>query len=501
MTLLESPTTPAAPAEPRDAAGGKGMPRGHLVAWPFAMGLFSLFALGLFGQRLAAPDSYLDLYAGRYIAAHGIPHTEAITTAASGHAWVDQQWLAQILYYLTWRVGGYPAFILLSELLIAGAFALQMRTLLHRQVPARRALGWTTVALLACMTNTVPRAQSFAFPLFVGVLGALVIDAQAPRWNRRLLLIVPALALWANLHGSVLLGAGMVVLYGGVRAIIASRGRDRDSALGYGGLAALASLSPLATPYGWSMVGYYRSVLTNSTLTRTVSEWKPPAWSDHVSYGYFVVLALVTLTVLVTAVGRRRLPPLLPALVTVATLAMSLRAVRNDIWFLLAGTTLAAMMWHRTGPRRRSRLLVPFGVFSIILASFSVFVTATTSHVDSGVSKPVLAATDRALAEHPGAAVIGDEEPTSLLLWLHPDTAGRVAFDIRFEQYSPHQLSQFVGFVTGQPGSARFAARYGIALLSVKDRPAAVKMLRKDPQWVVLEEDSRTVAFRLRSAT
>src|ERR1700722_10653094 len=41
-------------------------------------------------------DGYMTLYAGRWIASHGIPHQEVFTTAAQGRPWIDQQWLAEL---------------------------------------------------------------------------------------------------------------------------------------------------------------------------------------------------------------------------------------------------------------------------------------------------------------------------------------------------------------------------------------------------------------------
>jgi hypothetical protein len=56
------------------------------------------------------------------------------------------------------------------------------------------------------------RTQSFAYPLFAAFLLLLLDDARAP--GRRVLLALPLLVLWANIHGSVVLGAALTALYG-----------------------------------------------------------------------------------------------------------------------------------------------------------------------------------------------------------------------------------------------------------------------------------------------
>src|SRR5207302_897930 len=73
-----------------------------------------VFALTALSSRYLFPDTYMNLASGRYIAQHGIPHREIWTVAGQGREWVDQQWLAHLVYYGAWRVGGFPLLALLS---------------------------------------------------------------------------------------------------------------------------------------------------------------------------------------------------------------------------------------------------------------------------------------------------------------------------------------------------------------------------------------------------
>ena len=56
------------------------------------------------------------------------------------------------------------------------------------------------------------RAQTLAFLLFALLLLLLLEDDVRP--SRRVYLTLPLLVLWANVHGSVLLGAALVTLRG-----------------------------------------------------------------------------------------------------------------------------------------------------------------------------------------------------------------------------------------------------------------------------------------------
>ena len=67
------------------------------------------------------------------------------------------------------------------------------------------------------------RAQMLALPLYTGLLWLLATEARRP--TRRVWLAFALLVVWANVHGSVALGALLVMLLG-VYELVRSRGRS-----------------------------------------------------------------------------------------------------------------------------------------------------------------------------------------------------------------------------------------------------------------------------------
>src|SRR5262245_4064153 len=47
---------------------------------------------------LLGPDGWLTLLGGRIVAS-GLPHHDALTAWSQGAEWVDQQWLAQLVFH------------------------------------------------------------------------------------------------------------------------------------------------------------------------------------------------------------------------------------------------------------------------------------------------------------------------------------------------------------------------------------------------------------------
>ena len=88
------------------------------------------------------------------------------------------------------------------------------------------------------------RAQTLALPLAVAVLWLLAEDTRIP--PRRVLFVLPLLVCGRSLHGSVLLGAGLVAAAGVLAAV---RRRPLAAVLLLGPLTALASPYGLGAPW------------------------------------------------------------------------------------------------------------------------------------------------------------------------------------------------------------------------------------------------------------
>ena len=120
--------------------------------------------------------------------------------------------LPSLALYAVTVLGELKLVLYLHVTLLMTAFVLAL-------VAARRlgasslSVFWPAAALIVLSQWSFQlRAQSFAFVLFVVLLWLLSAESRAP--SKRVWLFVPILILWANLHGSVVLAAGLVVLAG-----------------------------------------------------------------------------------------------------------------------------------------------------------------------------------------------------------------------------------------------------------------------------------------------
>ncbi|MEL7209329.1 MAG: hypothetical protein AAGK32_14020, partial [Actinomycetota bacterium] len=171
-----------------------------------AVGLI-LAALGfVIGARVVADNSFLThLATGRLmLEGRSVPTVDPYSWVAAGEAWTVQSWLASLIYAVLESTAGPWAIRwlngLLGTLVVAGLWWLTdtVRSLLVRT-------GLVGLVLVIGTFLWPPRPLLFALVGVVLVL--LVADGRlAPPW------LVPVFWMWANTHGSFVLGGGLLFL-------------------------------------------------------------------------------------------------------------------------------------------------------------------------------------------------------------------------------------------------------------------------------------------------
>jgi hypothetical protein len=410
-------------------------------------------------------DSWSTLVAGREIAAHGLPQHETLTVMAHGVRWVDQQWLAQLTFYELFRAGGLRLILLTHVALIASSFAVALVAARRRGGSPLAVFGVACLCFFVAPWGWQLRAQTFAPLLFVLVVALLVADGRSS--SNRVFLTLPLLALWANLHGSVVLGALLVAIYG--VSVLMQRAR-RETVKGVV-LTVLAPACVLCSPYGLSLVGYYRELLVDPPFGRIVDEWTAP--TPEARTALFYGLAFVT----VWALGRHggRLTRFEQAVLLV-TLTSAIHATRNIVWFGLAALVLLPVLFTRDGEpgQRGAHPAARVGLSAALLATLVVLLAVVATKPaswyrslwpDQRAVAAVASATDDASTQ-----VFASDRNADWLLWRLPQLRGRVAFDIRFELNTAEQIRRLQRYFdrTGTNWSS-VARGYDVVVLNRHD--------------------------------
>jgi hypothetical protein len=292
-------------------------------------------------------DFWWHMATGRIIVATGaIPIVDSFSFTQPGAPFYNQSWLAQVLIYALFQLGGAPLLVLVQALMLAAAYGLLLHLSVRQSGAMRLSAGFLLVGtLLASFDNWAVRPQSYAIPLFITYLYVLTAwrDPRGPRrpglWPP--LLLLPLLGvLWVNLHGSFVLGGALIALTfvgEGLRRWFAGQAEAVRPPLWHLiPIGVLTGLSWLINPTGWQVIGYVRDLLGSSQVTLLVTEWAPPSIreTNGAIFFLFVIAGIVILSY------ARRRPDPVDMLLAGAFLWLALGASRNNIWFVAVATPL-----------------------------------------------------------------------------------------------------------------------------------------------------------------
>ena len=429
---------------------------------------------------LFTPDSWLALVCGREIAERGLPRTDHLTLLTSGRSWVDQQWLAQLVLYLADRLGGLGAVAVLSILALAVGLAIAANTARDRGASPVMILAFTVMTIVAAPWLSQFRPQTLAFPLFALTVHLLTREPLPTRWMMASLLTI--LVLWANVHGSVLLGVAMVMAYGAHGFL---KGNRRS--LSAGVLVLLAPAALLVSPYGPKLPGYYATMTLSPPFGRLVTEWQRTTPSP--STAAFFTLAAVTLGL---AIVRRARLRFVDWMVLAVALSSALFAVRGIVWFGLAALAIAPGLASSRDASVAVRDRIAHGLAAVIVLGACAALALTVARPDEAFLTQ--GAADAAVVlRHESSStstVYADDRNADLLLWMSPALRGRVVYDVRFELLHPSEIERLADFAALHPGAAAVVADYDFV---VTDRKHALALLGTGRWHRIYEDDARII--------
>jgi hypothetical protein len=494
------PTSPERTPTPRPAPARRGRFR-RIVEEEYILLVllagFGLIFLLIFPPALIVNDSWLNLVTGREVVHHGLPRHDELTVYGIGATWTDQQWLAQVFMYAVYSLGGFALLSIATCASVVGAFSIAAAAARSLGAGARAFRVMFVPGLVAAPWGWSIRAQMLALPLYTALLWLLASETRTP--TRRVWLALPLLVVWANIHGSVALGALLVVLLG-VYELVRSRGRTWARGVG---LVVLAPLAVLVTPYGPAdTVRYYHLLLVDPPFAGRVTEWRWASPGTDTMFFY----ALAAIAIVLVWLGRRHLS-VFDILVLALTFAGGVNAIRGIVWFALACMVFLPVAIGRKleskrqgEPKRGLNIAIATGLaVALLAAAGSLFARDETWFEDYWPHETV----DAVKAElRPGDRVFAPDRFSDWMLFKIPELRGRVAYDVRFELYDRAFFDRLQNYnYEDGPDWKSFADGYRIVIVDETSKSHTKDLLEEPGARVIYRDDEITVVARARPRT
>lgn len=446
-------------------------------------------ALGLQGLRCL--DVWFHLRTGQIIWESGaIPTADTLSHTRAGAAWITHEWLFELPLWAIWRLGGDSAMVGVQAGLAGLAFAVLARVCLAAGANGASALVAASVGAIVASTRFVARPH-MASAVFTAVLLLACLRHRA-RPDRRIFLIIPLFALWANVHSGVVQGLFITALFAAEEAWQNRRLGPLAAAAALGGLASLLN------PHGWNALWYpFFLIRSNDAGLFDIVELRPPEWPSG-------ALILAGGVVLSLGIARNRLTFATAALAVVGVV-LGVTRMRGSLDLALYGAPALALACTELTTR------LPGAVATWVRSTRSApawFVVVTAGLLGTGYRPRVDVvpwAIPAGAMDFVERAALGGQMMNShlfggWLVWAHPER--KVYFDGRNEVF----ISLFEE--TRTTPVAALAARYdlGYAVLDYPtdrdvrevDIPVDLNdVLLADPRWELVYFDDVARVYAL----
>ena len=430
-------------------------------AWLVAAAAAFVASIGVIGA-----DVLWAVPLGRLVAHGSLPGSVPFAAAASS-GWHDVPAAAELVLWASYHgVGGLQGLLVAQVVCAAIGFG-GLAAGLRAESRAGGVLAVSALVLAGSLPAVVVVSISmFSLALFPLLLWLLERESRTP--GRRLWFAVPLLAVWGNLHGSVLIGWALLACY----LLLARLRREPGLALGVLG----ASTVALAlTPALWRTPLYYRGVFESAPARRGTDLWMPLGTG---ALDLLLVAVAAVLVGLALAGGRHFRLWEVVALAGLA--AATVHVWRTGVFFLFLAAYPAARGLQLRGPR--PRLL---SVAAAVLAAGALWGLVRGPR-DPG-SKGLAAAAAR--TRRPVLA-------TALLAGQVAADGGRVWIGNPIDAFRPSDQRLYLDWLAGRPAGAPAVTRARYVL--VAQGSTAARLAAHDPRLELVHSDGDAALYLVR---
>ncbi|MFH1454415.1 MAG: tetratricopeptide repeat protein [Armatimonadota bacterium] len=448
-------------------------------------------------------DIWWYLAVGKYIlSAHRILKTEIFSFSAPGYPWIDQTWLAEVIFYCVYQINGFAALNVFKILIITAVFLVLFKVCLIRKASFFPAILAVLLAVLFARGNEFFGVRSYLFTYILGALYLLFLYGYKSSKNKFWLFGASGIMLlWVNSHGGFIYG----FIFSGaflIEEFINMLKNKKSDFTVIGIFFTVNLLITLVNPWGYQVWNVLQ-LLKSGASEFTLMEWKKPQiFGDWLKY--FIYLCFVNILYLLNR-GKK----VSDFVILLALDYLFLLAIRNTPIFAMFTAPVLAVSINDLISRVKSvnldrlkRIEKPASaVIIIILIIYSFFVFR-------GMNIHYLSQ-EMELFPKDGAAFLKANEFSSNIFnpyeWggyltfnLYPQY--RVYIDGRFSCYPPEVYEDYISILRGEKNWQALLDKYNvniIMLTNLRERitPVFESNISKSIDWKKVYRDELCAIF------
>jgi len=459
-----------------------------------AQGSQGLFRDSDTGWHIRNGESVLDT--------RSVPRNDYFSFTRNGAQWFSWEWLSDALFAGAYRAAGFSGVALLTAIAIAMAIWGSARLALSMQGNLFFTAGATVLLLGTTSIHWLARSHVFSWLLALRFVAVAEYSRVGERHSSKALWLLPlASALWANMHGSFLLGPMILLVY----AI--GEWLESKSGLRFTVSSLACLLSTFVNPYGWRLHEHVFLYLQNQYLMDHISEFR--SFSFHAAGGAYVELFLLVAVIGALAMVRQR--AYAAAILTAGLLHLSLYSARHlpTAAIVILPLAIAALTQEAEGwPRLRAmldysrrisaldqRVFGTVPMMLVLIATVSGLIALSKNgHIGFSAEKFPVRAVDFLEQNGLGDRVFAKDQWGGYLIY-RLNGQGRVFIDGRSDFYGQDMLESYAQVIEIRPAWSTVLRQYDVRTVLTAPDSALTSVLESSRSWKRVYTDSVAVIF------
>ncbi|HZQ16426.1 MAG TPA: hypothetical protein VFA82_06600, partial [Gaiellaceae bacterium] len=340
------------------------------------------------------------------------------------------------------------------------------------EMPAEAGIVLVLVPIASLDAFLVVRAQVFSLALFPLLVLLLRREADLP--SLRIWALVPLIALWANLHGGVLIGLAVASCY----LVFERFRRSRWTAVAV--LIASAG-AVFATPALFATAAYYEHVFQNAFLAAHQGLWARPSARHPFDLAFFACIPVLGFM----AVKAR---PRAWEYAAGAGLALAAAgAARSEVWLVLFLAPLAVRRLRQL-PAPSPRIRPALTLVGVLIPA-AVLALTVVGHDSRGFGAGASLRREAVIAAH-GTPILADPYDSEQLAL----EGAKIVIGNPIDAFDRHDQRLYLHWLDGSETAGTELAAHSRAILVGRSDPAS-RALARSPAFCRAASDRRDVLY------
>lgn len=258
------------------------------------------------------PDLFWHLKTGELMWQYKIiPHIDWYSYTMSNFAWIDHEWLSEILIFKIKEFFGWAGLAIFFAMIITFTFGWLLPKSLGKNRPFYAAYLLIILGVIVSSLTFGARPQMFTI-LGVALLFFILNEFKNKPLGKIAYSLPLIFLLWANTHGGFVLGLGLLTIYLVLERFLLKRAKENPTAdwlksyqplepenwkkLAYLGLVSLGAT--FLNPYGPRIYEEIYRTFSDIFASNLILEWLAPNFhqTEGILFGFYVILVFIILS-------------------------------------------------------------------------------------------------------------------------------------------------------------------------------------------------------------